>query len=118
MPKPVDVHVGERVRMTREFRGLAGEELARALGVSSAQLDRYERGVERFSSVHLVLAARRLDVKPSFFFNGLPGREVAPEVDPTPRGHVVAAGANDNLKRATATEGEADSGHAQAMSRL
>lgn len=96
MPISVDVHVGARVRMTREFRGSSRESLAAAVGMPVEQLERCEQGAQRFSSRDLLAVARRLGVKAPFFFNGLPGREVAHEVELSPRVSKAGDSANDN----------------------
>ena len=67
----VDVHVGFRVRTVRESRGLRIEELAEALAISSAQLEVYESGAERFPSARLVLIGKTLRISTSCFFEGL-----------------------------------------------
>ena len=92
MGNKVDVHVGGRVRRTRQFRSMDLIELANRIGVSTSQLCRYEQGMERFAPEHLLKAARVLGVSPSFFFNGLKGEEI-PEVE---RLRAIASTANDN----------------------
>ena len=92
MGNKVDVHVGDRVRRTRQFRDVELIELADQIGVSTAQLHRYEQGMERFAPEHLLKAARILGVNPSFFFNGLRGEEIS-EVE---RFQAEAFAANDN----------------------
>jgi transcriptional regulator with XRE-family HTH domain len=92
MGNKVDVHVGDRVRRTRQFRGLELTELANRIGVSTRQLHRYEQGMERFAPEHLLKLARILRVSPSFFFNGLRGEEIS-EVE---RFQTEALHANDN----------------------
>ena len=92
MGNKVDVHVGDRVRRTRQFRDVGLIELANRIGVSTRQLDRYEHGMERFAPEHLLKVARILGVNPSFFFNGLRGEETS-EVE---RFRTEAFAANDN----------------------
>jgi len=92
MGNKVDVHVGDRVRRTRQFRAMELDELADRMGVSTTQLYRYELGLERFAPERLLKAARILGVSPSFFFNGLKGEEI-PEVE---RLRAIATAANDN----------------------
>lgn len=92
MGNKVDIHVGGRVRRTRQFRGMELIELADRIGVSTSQLYRYEQGMERFAPERLLKVARVLGVSPSFFFNGLKGEEI-PEVE---RLRAIATPANDN----------------------
>ena len=92
MGNRVDVHVGGRVRRTRQFRGMELKELADRVGVSTSQLYRYEQGMERFAPERLLKVAKILGVSPSFFFNGLKGEEIS-DVE---RFRATAAHANDN----------------------
>jgi transcriptional regulator with XRE-family HTH domain len=63
----LDKRVGNRVRMTREFRNVSSAAAATCLGISPQQLDRYESGVLRFSAHDLLQLSRLLRVRPSFF---------------------------------------------------
>jgi transcriptional regulator with XRE-family HTH domain len=92
MGNKVDVHVGGRVRRTRQFRDMELKELATRIGVSTRELYRYELGMERFAPEHLLKVARILGVSPSFFFNGLRGEEISEGE----RFATVASPANDN----------------------
>jgi len=67
----IDVHIGSRLRRTRQFRGLSQKQLAQALGLSVQSLDNFERGVTRLTAAVMSAAARRLNVDASFFFKGL-----------------------------------------------
>jgi transcriptional regulator with XRE-family HTH domain len=71
MANVVDVHIGTRVRMTREFRNVSQKALALALGITETGLRSRELGKQRFTSVCLLAASRFLKVKPPFFFEGL-----------------------------------------------
>jgi len=97
MGNRVDAHVGMRVRMTREFRGLQPADLAQALGISLDRLDRYERGVERIEARHLSTAATRLGVSASFFFAALKGLENSEANDVGHRMGQAGACANDDF---------------------
>ena len=71
-PNPIDVHVGSRVRLRRKLLGLYLETLAKAVGVTYQQLQKYERGVNRISASRLFNLSRALDVPVSFFFEDMP----------------------------------------------
>ncbi|MBB4285826.1 helix-turn-helix transcriptional regulator [Roseospira goensis] len=89
-PDPVDVHVGERIRLRRAVLRLTQQDLARSIGISFQQLQKYERGANRVSASRLFDIASHLDVPISFFFQdidedmlrsrGLPGHHT--EIDP------------------------------------
>jgi transcriptional regulator with XRE-family HTH domain len=70
---PVDVHVGQAVRWRRKLRGLSQEALARRLGLTFQQVQKYETGANRISASALHAIARTLEVPVSAFFEGLPG---------------------------------------------
>ncbi len=71
MPDPIDIRVGARVRAWRLLAGMGQEALARRLGVSFRQLQKYERGSNRISASRLYRIARILRVPPGAFFEEL-----------------------------------------------
>ncbi len=71
-PNPIDIHVGARVRLRRNLLGLTLETLAKAVGVTYQQLQKYERGVNRVGASRLFTLGRALEVPVSFFFDDLP----------------------------------------------
>lgn len=73
VPHPVDIHVGKRMRQRREMRGLPQKELARQLGISFQQVQKYESGANRISASKLWQLCSVLDVEPGYFFEGLDG---------------------------------------------
>jgi transcriptional regulator with XRE-family HTH domain len=72
IPHPIDVHVGGRIRMRRLFLGMKQETLAKALGVSFQQVQKYEISANRVSASRLSAIADALRVPISFFFADLP----------------------------------------------
>ncbi len=70
-PNPIDIHVGARVRLRRNLLGLTLQTLAKAVGVTYQQLQKYERGVNRISASRLFNLSHVLDVPISFFFDDL-----------------------------------------------
>ena len=44
-PNPIDVHVGNRIRLRRTLLGLSQEKLASLLGLTFQQVQKYERGM-------------------------------------------------------------------------
>ncbi len=70
-PNPIDIHVGARVRLRRHLLGLTLQTLAKAVGVTYQQLQKYERGVNRIGASRLFNLSHVLDVPVSFFFEDL-----------------------------------------------
>ncbi len=70
-PNPIDIHVGARVRLRRNLLGLTLQTLAKAVGVTYQQLQKYERGVNRIGASRLFNLSQVLDVPVSFFFEDL-----------------------------------------------
>ena len=67
-PKPVDVHVGLRIRNRRKELGLSQTNLGEAIGVTFQQLQKYERGVNRIGASRLAAIAGALGVPIGYFF--------------------------------------------------
>ena len=70
---PTDIHVGRRLMKFRRERGLSQSELARAIGVSFQQVQKYEAGTNRIAASRLWSAAQMLNVEIQVFFEGLKG---------------------------------------------
>ena len=69
--RPVDVHVGERLRQRRLQVGLSQGALAHKAGVNFQQIQKYENGHNRISASRLWNITKALDVPVSYFFKGL-----------------------------------------------
>ena len=72
-PNPIDVHVGKRLREAREECGLTQKVLAKKLGITHQQVQKYESGANRISASKLLEIARFLDVSIGSFFECAPG---------------------------------------------
>ncbi len=68
-PHPVDVHVGQRLRLRRKLSGLSQTELGEKIGVTFQQLQKYESGANRTNASRLFDLSRVLDVPVSYFFD-------------------------------------------------
>ena len=81
VPNPIDVHVGNRIRMRRLLLGMNQETLANALGLTFQQVQKYEGGANRVSASRLSAMAEILSVPISYFFGDLRADnvEVSPE---------------------------------------
>ncbi|MFQ5971088.1 MAG: helix-turn-helix domain-containing protein [Alphaproteobacteria bacterium] len=65
--------MGARVRQLRESRRMPQKELARRLGVSFQQIQKYEKGTNRISASRLWELSGILGVEPAHFFEDLEG---------------------------------------------
>lgn len=67
----IENHVAGRIRLRRGLLGMSQSDLARALGITFQQVQKYERGSNRVSIGKLYRLADILDVPLTFFFDGL-----------------------------------------------
>ena len=95
-PRPVDVHVGSRLRQRRTLLGLSQEKLGEAVGLTFQQIQKYERGANRIGASRLFQLANVLDVSVAYFFDEMPG-----EVQKT-RGDYAAPKDADKIEDAQA----------------
>ena len=70
-PNYVDQHVAARIRARRNLLGMSQEELAKMLGVTAQQTQKYEAGETRVSASRLYAIAQHLGVPVSWFFEEL-----------------------------------------------
>jgi transcriptional regulator with XRE-family HTH domain len=75
MVHPVDIHVGRKIREARLVRGYTQAGVAKELGLSFQQLQKYETGHNRVSASKLYELSKLFDVSPSHFFSGLQAAE-------------------------------------------
>lgn len=68
IPNPIDVHVGARIRSRRLLLGMNQETLAKALGLTFQQVQKYEGGANRISASRLAAVADILGVPIAYFF--------------------------------------------------
>ena len=80
-PDPIDKHVGTRIRMRRQMISMSQEKLAKKLGITFQQVQKYEKGTNRVSASRLQALASILAVPIAFFFEGSP---VAGKMDDGP----------------------------------
>lgn len=72
-PSFTDQHVSSRIRLRRLQLGLSQEGLARALGITFQQVQKYEKGTNRVSAGRLQEIACALSVPLHFFYEDAPG---------------------------------------------
>ena len=70
-PNPIDVQVGNRVRIRRMLIGMSQERLGDLLGLTFQQVQKYEKGVNRIGAGRLYEVSRILNVPVGYFFEGM-----------------------------------------------
>jgi transcriptional regulator with XRE-family HTH domain len=68
---PIDIQVGNRVRIRRMLIGMSQERLGDLLGLTFQQVQKYEKGVNRIGAGRLFEVARILNVPVNFFYEGV-----------------------------------------------
>ena len=81
-PNPIDVHVGQRLRQRRVLAGLSQEKLARMVGITFQQVQKYERGANRIVASRLYQLANVLDVPVSYFFEEISEEAANDDAEP------------------------------------
>ncbi len=90
--RPVDAHVGRRVRLRRTMLGMSQTKLGEALGLTYQQVQKNEWGSNRIGASRLYQLSEILNVPVSFFFDDMPP-EVAGERTGLPAGMTEVQGA-------------------------
>jgi len=67
----VDAYVGKRLRLRRTMMGLSQEAVAKAVGITFQQVQKYEKGVNAMNARRLVEFAHFMNVPVAYFFDGL-----------------------------------------------
>ncbi len=70
-PRPVDVHVGGRVKARRKLIGMSQTELEKRVGVALGQIQKYEKGRDRIAASRLWRFSLILGRPISWFFEGI-----------------------------------------------
>src|SRR5271154_1436518 len=68
---PIDIQVGNRVRIRRMLIGMSQERLGDLLGLTFQQVQKYEKGVNRIGAGRLFEVSRILGVPIDFFYEGV-----------------------------------------------
>ena len=69
-PDPVDIEVGQRIKLQRLAAGLSQTELGESIGVTFQQVQKYEKGANRVGAGRLTQIARGLKIPVTTFFEG------------------------------------------------
>lgn len=72
-PHPIDVYVGKRLKALRIIRDMIQEDLGKSVGITTQQIQKYEKGHNRISASRLYEFATKLNVEVSYFFAGYCG---------------------------------------------
>jgi transcriptional regulator with XRE-family HTH domain len=75
-PNPIDVHVGQRVRLRRMILGVSQEKVGDSLGITFQQVQKYEKGTNRISASRLQQIANILSVPVPYFFEDQPSDQM------------------------------------------
>ncbi|GAB6052108.1 hypothetical protein JCM17960_09280 [Magnetospira thiophila] len=86
--RPVDVHVGSRLRKRRVFVGMSQEKLGETVGLTFQQIQKYERGANRIGASRLYEFSRILDVPVSYFFEAM-SDDVSSDAGQIPAGQPI-----------------------------
>ena len=67
----IDTHVGKRLRLRRTMMGLSQESIAKAVGITFQQVQKYEKGANAMNAGRLYEFAQFMQVPVAYFFEGL-----------------------------------------------
>jgi transcriptional regulator with XRE-family HTH domain len=81
-PDPIDVLVGHNIRIHRIDQGLTQTDLAKRIGVTFQQVQKYEQGMNRVGGGRLFKIAEVLRLPISTFFEGPPSSRLKMEESP------------------------------------
>ncbi len=68
---PIDLHVGNQLRMRRLSLNITQEKLANLVGLTFQQVQKYEHGANRISASRLFEIAQALKVPVTYFYDNL-----------------------------------------------
>ncbi|MGE0754775.1 MAG: helix-turn-helix domain-containing protein [Alphaproteobacteria bacterium] len=69
--RDIDAYVGSRLRQRRTMMGLSQEAVARAVGITFQQVQKYEKGANAMNARRLFEFANFMNVPVAYFFDGL-----------------------------------------------
>ena len=78
-PHPLDVALGGRIRLRRRELGMSQDQLARKIGITFQQVQKYEHGTNRVSFSRLVEIAEALKCSVSDIMGDLDQTKAAPK---------------------------------------
>jgi transcriptional regulator with XRE-family HTH domain len=102
-PHRLDVAIGRRIRERRRVIGISQGQLARAIGVTFQQVQKYERGANRVSFSRLMEIVRALGCELTDLTEGLESDQPAPPLGASQQ-LMAVDGASELLKAYAALE--------------
>jgi transcriptional regulator with XRE-family HTH domain len=72
LANPTDAYVGSRLQLLRSKMKMTQQALAKRLGVSFQQVQKYEKGINRIGASRLQHLSQIFDAPVDFFFDGAP----------------------------------------------
>ena len=68
IPNPIDIHVGKRVKLRRNILHITQQQLAKMVGLTFQQIQKYEKGGNRIGASRLWDISKVLGVPVGFFY--------------------------------------------------
>ena len=97
----IDAHVGKRLRLRRTMMGLSQEALAKSVGITFQQVQKYEKGVNAMNSNRLYEFSQFMHIPVAYFFEGL---NLTPEITEPVIGFAEAGDAFSHTKNVSDRE--------------
>ena len=72
-PQQIDIRVGARIRLRRKMLRMSQSDLARQIGVTFQQVQKYEKGANRIGTSRLLQICSVLKIGPAWLFQGVAG---------------------------------------------
>ncbi len=68
---PLICMIGRQIRLARNIKTMTLDQLAKPLGITYQQLQKYEKGINRISAARLFEVSQILDQPITFFYDGV-----------------------------------------------
>lgn len=75
--KDIDIKAGILLRRERTLRGYSQDELAKSMGITFQQIQKYERGLNRITISRLFQMCEFLEIPPNLFIANIPAESIA-----------------------------------------
>jgi transcriptional regulator with XRE-family HTH domain len=115
-PNPIDVHVGERIRMWRTERKISRITLGDAIGLTDQQIGKYENGTNRIGASRLRQICNVLKIPVSLLFEDVP--EPSPGEGGTPQDMIDFMESEEGIRFVAAFIGITDRKMRRGIARL